>query len=137
MPLAGNAFDARFVRAVVSPALGLGSLRRSESGQELPIPSWIYTRLERWEDMSMLAAPATLDTLRRLRRQAVEPRRIDSLIQLVQGDLGYSLYQEVERVKLGAVARRSRVDFVFDELPDAIGGADRARATSRGGSTPT
>ena len=100
VPLAGNAFDARLVRAVVSPALGLGSLRRSERGQTLPIPSWIYSRLERWEDMSMLATPATLETLRQLRRQALEPERIDALIQLVQGDLGYLLYQEVERAKL-------------------------------------
>src|SRR5262249_34038995 len=119
VPLAGNAFDARLVRAVVSPSLGLGGVRRSESGQILPIPSWIYSRLERWEDMSMLATPATLDTLRQLQRQAVEPERVDALIQLVQGDLGYLLYQEVERVKL-ALSLATRADFAFDLLPTAI-----------------
>jgi len=113
VPLAGNAFDARLVRAVVSPALGLGSLRRSERGQTLPIPSWIYSRLERWEDMSMLAAPSTFETLRQLRRQALEPHRIDALIQLVQGDLGYLLYQEVERAKL-ALSLDAHARFAFD-----------------------
>ena len=119
VPLAGNAFDARFVRAVVSPALGLGSKRRSEKGQELPIPSWIYSRLERWEDLSLLAVPETLDTLRRLGQQAVEPARIANLIHLVRHDLGYSLYQEVERAKLG-LSREVAVEFVFDELPDTL-----------------
>jgi hypothetical chaperone protein len=119
VPLAGNAFDARLVRAVVSPSLGLGGLRRSESGQILPIPSWIYSRLERWEDMSMLATPATLDTLRQLQRQAVEPDRIDALIQLVQGDLGYLLYQEVERVKL-ALSLDTQAEFGFDLLSSPI-----------------
>ena len=115
VPLAGNAFDARLVRAVVSPALGLGSLRRSERGQRLPIPSWIYSRLERWEDMSMLATPATMETLRQLRRQSLEPQRIDALIQLVQGDLGYLLYQEVERAKL-ALSLDTGARFAFTPL---------------------
>lgn len=119
VPLAGNAFDARLVRAVVSPALGLGSKRRSERGQELLIPSWIYSRLERWEDLSLLATPETLDTLRRLARQAVEPERLESLIYLVRHDLGYALYQEVERSKL-ALSDAAQVVFRFDELPDTL-----------------
>jgi hypothetical chaperone protein len=122
VPLAGNAFDARLVRAVVSPALGLGSKRRSERGQELPIPSWIYSRLERWEDLSLLAAPETLDTLRRLRHQALAPDRLDNLLHLVQHDLGYALYQEVERAKL-ELSQAAAVDFRFDELPGAIAAA--------------
>ena len=119
VPLAGNAFDARLVRAVVSPALGLGSKRRSEVGKELPIPSWIYSRLERWEDLSLLAVPETLDTLRRLRQQAIEADRLDNLIHLVRHDLGYALYQEVERTKL-ALSGADAVEFVFDELPDTL-----------------
>src|SRR5262245_12793352 len=115
VPLAGNAFDARLVRAVVSPSLGLGSLRRSEARQVLPLPPWIYSRLERWEDMSMLATPATMETLRQLRRQALEAERINALIQLIHGDLGYLLYQEVERAKL-ALSLAERTDFGF-ELP--------------------
>lgn len=119
VPLAGNAFDARLVRAVVSPALGLGSQRRSEHGKALPIPSWIYSRLERWEDLSLLAVPETLDTLRRLRQQALEPERLDNLIHLVRHDLGYALYQEVERAKL-ALSAADAVDFAFDELPESL-----------------
>lgn len=126
VPLAGNAFDARLVRAVASPSLGLGSMRRSEAGQILPIPSWLYSRLERWEDMSMLATPATMETLRQLRRQALEPQRIEALIQLVQGDLGYLLYQEVERAKL-ALSLAEQTDFAFDLAPSTI-----ARRIERG-----
>jgi hypothetical chaperone protein len=115
IPLAGNVFDARLVRAVVSPALGLGGARRSERGQTLPMPSWLYSRLERWEDMSMLATPATMEILRGLRRQALAPEQIDGLIQLVQGDLGYLLYQEVERAKL-ALSRQEQTRFAFELL---------------------
>ena len=85
----------------------------------LPMPSWLYSRLERWEDMSMLATPATMETLRQLRRQALEPDRIDGLIQLVQGDLGYLLYQEVEGTKL-RLSDADAADFAFDLLPMPI-----------------
>ncbi|MGH7786477.1 MAG: Hsp70 family protein [Candidatus Binatia bacterium] len=119
VPIAGNSFDARLVRAIVSPQLGLGSLRRSEGGQTLPIPSWLYSRLERWEDMSFLATPDTMETLRRLHREALEPERIDSLIHLIRGDLGYLLYQEIERTKV-ALSLAEATRFAFDELPLAL-----------------
>jgi hypothetical chaperone protein len=69
--------------------------------------------------MSMLATPATLETLRQLRREALEPDRIEALMQLVQGDLGYLLYQEVERAKL-ALSLSERTHFAFDVPPSNI-----------------
>lgn len=119
VPIAGGTFDGRIVRAVVAPRLGLGALRRSEHGKELPMPSWIYARLERWEDVSFLASPATLEKLRQLRFQAREPSRIDSLIRLVEHDLGYLLYQAVEATKL-ELTRAETARFEFRELPRRI-----------------
>ncbi len=119
VPIAGGAFDGRIVRAVVAPRLGLGALRRSEHGKELPMPSWICARLERWEDVSLLASPATLEKLRQLRFQAREPSRIDSLIKLVEQDLGCLLYQAVEATKL-ELTRAEAARFEFRELPRRI-----------------
>lgn len=113
--VAGDAFDGRIVRHVVAPRLGLGSMRRSAEGSELPMPSWIYTRLERWEDVSFLAAPKTMETLRRLEREADEPTRIASLIELVEQDLGHLLYRAVESAKCGLSDAES-TSFVFDHL---------------------
>jgi hypothetical chaperone protein len=119
VPIAGGSFDGRIVRAVVAPRLGLGSLRRSEHGKTLPVPAWIYARLERWEDVSFLATPATFDTLKQIRFQAVEPSKIDSLIKLVEDDLGYLLYEAVERTKL-ALSDDEVAPFSFTELPRRI-----------------
>jgi len=119
VPIAGGAFDGRIVRAVVAPRLGLGSMRRSEHGKTLPMPVWIYSRLERWEDVSFLATPATFETLKQLRFQAIEPSKIDSLIRLVEDDLGYLLYEAVERTKL-ALSSHETTQFEFTELPRRI-----------------
>lgn len=119
VPIAGGAFDGRIVRAVVAPRLGLGSLRRSEHGKTLPVPAWLYSRLERWEDVSFLASPQTFETLKQLRYQAVEPGKIDSLIRLVEDDLGYLLYEAVEATKL-ALSSSASARFEFHELPRRI-----------------
>lgn len=117
--IAGGAFDAKLVRRVVAPKLGLGSSRRSELGKLLPVPAWIYGKLERWEDLSFLKNRETMSTLTQIRFQALEPRKIDSLIRLVEDDLGYTLYQAVERTKL-ELSEVTESRFLFNELPMRI-----------------
>jgi len=46
--LAGDAFDARLVRKLVSPALGSDSEARSLNKILPAVPAWIYANLERW-----------------------------------------------------------------------------------------
>ncbi|HVI78969.1 MAG TPA: Hsp70 family protein, partial [Candidatus Acidoferrum sp.] len=45
--IAGDAFDAKIIRHLVSPALGAGSQLRS-LGKILTVPNWVYIKLERW-----------------------------------------------------------------------------------------
>jgi hypothetical chaperone protein len=96
--VAGDAFDAKIVRHLVAPALGLGSEMRSFD-KLLPVPSWPYAKLERWHYLSFLRARDVMNTLRTIRTQALEPERIESLIELIEDDLGYQLHRAVQRVK--------------------------------------
>ncbi|MFM7143952.1 MAG: Hsp70 family protein [Alphaproteobacteria bacterium] len=119
VPLAGDCFDGRIVRHVVSPRLGLGSQRRSAHGQALPVPAWIYSRLERWEDVSFLATRDVLSTLRQIEHEALERSKIASLIRLVEDDLGYLLHRAVETAKIG-LSRAETSRLLFRELPRRI-----------------
>ena len=58
VPIAGDVFDGRIVRALVAPALGFGSEYRSLFGRVLPVPRWIYAHLERWHHLSFLRSAA-------------------------------------------------------------------------------
>ena len=51
--LAGDAFDAKIVRHLVSPLLGQAASYQSVD-KMLPIPAWIYIKLERWHHLSFL-----------------------------------------------------------------------------------
>ncbi len=106
--LAGDAFDAKMVRYMVSPLLGQESLYRS-MGKLLQMPAWIYTRLERWHHLSFLKSKETIDILHALRAQSLEPEKVQNLIDVVDGDLGLHLHQAVQRTKIALSTQESTI----------------------------
>jgi hypothetical chaperone protein len=97
--LAGDAFDARIVRKLVSPELGAGTLLHP-AGKMLPaVPAWVYMNLERWHYLSFLRTRQVEQLLRTALRQAIEPEKIEALVTLIHEDLGFQLHQAVQRVK--------------------------------------
>jgi hypothetical chaperone protein len=97
--LAGDAFDARIVRKLVSPALGSESFARSLDKLLPAVPAWIYSNLERWHYLSFLRTANVVEILRSARLRALEPEKIEALVTLIDEDLGYHLHQAVQRVK--------------------------------------
>jgi hypothetical chaperone protein len=96
--VAGDAFDAKIVRHLVSPALGAGSQLRS-LGKILTVPNWVYIRLERWHHLSLLKARDVLEMLRGVKAQSLEPDKIGALIHFINEDLGFHLHRAVQKVK--------------------------------------
>lgn len=135
LPIAGDSFDAKIIRHLVSPALGAGSEIRSMN-KTLPVPSWLYAKLERWHHLSFLRTKETMDMLNSVKAQAMRPEKIGALIHLIKEDLGYQLHRAVQQVKCdlsireattfefndgfvdlkAAVTRRSFEKWISDEL---------------------
>jgi hypothetical chaperone protein len=97
--LAGDAFDARLVRKLVSPALGSDSEARSLNKILPAVPAWIFANLERWHYLSFLRTNNVREILKSARIRALEPEKIEALIAIIDEDLGYQLHQAVQRVK--------------------------------------
>jgi hypothetical chaperone protein len=97
--LAGDAFDAKIVRRLVSPELGLGTMEQSV-GKVLPaVPNWVYAKLEHWHHLSFLRTRAVVEMLNGAHTRAFEPEKIAALQTLIEEDLGYQLHRAVGRVK--------------------------------------
>lgn len=96
--IAGDAFDSKIIRQLVSPALGAGTDMRSMD-KILPVPSWVYSKLERWHHLSLLRAKEVTDMLKSVHAQALEPKKIAALLHLIQEDLGYHLHRAVQKAK--------------------------------------
>ncbi|HEY0309068.1 MAG TPA: Hsp70 family protein [Acidobacteriaceae bacterium] len=112
--LAGDAFDARIVSKLVSPALGSTSEARSLNKLMPAVPAWIYANLERWHYLSFLRTNNVREILRTARIRALEPEKIEALIAIIDEDLGYQLHQAVQQVKL-ELSRSSSAEFRFRE----------------------
>ncbi len=131
--LAGDAFDARIVRKLVSPALGSEALERTfshASDRPAPIipavPAWIYANLERWHYLSFLKTRNVTEILRSARARAQEPEKVAALITLIEEDLGYQLHQAVQRLKID-LSHNERAEFRFrDGSMDVAAHVDRA-----------
>jgi len=113
LPLAGDAFDAKIIRHLVSPALGAGSLLNSH-GKMLPVPNWVYFKLERWHHLSFLRSRETLNMLQSVMTQAEETDKIKALLYLINHDLGFYLHRAVQKTKV-ALSHAESARFLFED----------------------
>jgi hypothetical chaperone protein len=109
--LAGDAFDYRILDHLISPRLGKGSQYRSFD-QLLPIPNRYYTAFARWEQLALLRASRDMRDIRALTRNAVEPDKIAALVELLDDNHGYRLYQSVSRLN-EALSSEEEAEFSF------------------------
>jgi len=112
--LAGDAFDARIIHELVSPALGSNSEARSLNKLLPAVPAWIYAKLEHWHHLSFLRTSNVSEILRSAHRRALEPEKIESLIAIIDENLGYQLHRAVQQVKF-ELSRSQAAEFRFDE----------------------
>jgi hypothetical chaperone protein len=112
--IAGDTFDSKLVRNLIAPMLGLGSKYKSQFGKVLTVPNWLYEHLERWHYLTFLKTRKNMELLRRIRFEALEPQKIEAFIDLVDHDLGYRLYQSIERTKC-ALSEETQSQFHFQE----------------------
>ena len=112
--LAGDAFDARIIRKLVSPALGSNAEARSLNKLLPAVPAWIYSNLERWHYLSFLRTNNVREILKSARIRTLEPEKIAALIAIIEEDLGFQLHQAVQRVKF-ELSRNHAAEFRFRE----------------------
>jgi len=111
--IAGDAFDAKIVRHLVSPALGAGTMLNSH-GKILPVPNWVYFKLERWHHLSFLKSRETMTMLQSVATQALAPEQIRALLWLIEHDLGYPLHRAVQQLK-ARLSSEETAEFRFED----------------------
>ena len=96
--IAGDRFDQRIVSQLILPLLGKGGSYRS-FGKLLEIPGGYFADFADWSRLAMMRNRRTLDELRRLQRDAVDPAPIGRMIALIEHEQGFPLYDAVGRLK--------------------------------------
>lgn len=96
--IAGDRFDRRIVERLVLPLLGKGGSYRS-MGKVLEIPGGYFADFADWSRLAMMRNRRTLEELRRLQRDAIDPNPIGRMIVLIDHEQGFPLYDAVGRLK--------------------------------------
>ena len=109
--VAGDAFDYRIIDNLVSPELGKGSFYASV-GKTLPVPQRYYSAFARWDQLALLRASRDMRDIRALARTALEPEKIERLIEVLDDNHGHALYRAVSTLKQDLSAAEA-ADFSF------------------------
>jgi hypothetical chaperone protein len=112
VPVAGDAFDYRIIDNLVSPELGKGSEYR-DYANVLPVPNRYFASFARWDQLALMRGSRDMRDIRGLVRRSLEPEKLERLVELLDGNHGYRLYQSVSRLK-EALSSEPRARFVFD-----------------------
>jgi hypothetical chaperone protein len=131
--VAGDAFDYRIIDNLVSPALGKGS-SYSSFGKVLPIPNRYYSAFARWDQLALMRASRDMREIRALVREAMEPEKIERLVETLDENYGYQLYRSVSRLK-EALSSDEAALFEFEAGTISLKGGVR-RATFEGWIAP-
>ncbi|MCV0382598.1 MAG: Hsp70 family protein [Erythrobacter sp.] len=110
--IAGDTFDYRIMDHLVLPLLGKGGTYRSFD-KVLEIPAGHYADFGDWSRLALMRNRRTLAELSRLQRSATDPAAIARMVAVIEGELGYALYDAVGLVKR-ALSSETQAEFVFD-----------------------
>jgi hypothetical chaperone protein len=96
----------------VLPLLGKGGNYRSFD-KLLPIPGGYFTEFADWSRLALMRNRRTLDELRRLERDAIDPEPIGRMIALIEHEQGFPLYDAVGKLKR-ALSNETEAEFCFE-----------------------
>lgn len=101
--LGGTDFDRQISIEHVMPLLGRGSQIRNAFGAEtLPAPNRLFNDLATWQMIQFLYAADSRRAARELAKYAVEPQKLNRLVEVLEDELGHDLAFAVERGKIQA-----------------------------------
>ncbi len=95
--IGGTDFDRRLEVDVVLPHLGLGAKLRHKN---IETPSWWYQDLATWQRINFLYDQKVFTDIRRVRRDMLEPEKLDRLLEVLENRKGHALLSAVEDGKI-------------------------------------
>jgi len=98
LPIAGDIFDQRVVRARFPKHFGEGS-HYGTAGRRLPMPKWIYDVFSDWQRVFELQTLESRNLLREIAQTSDDRSRIEALISLVSNNYSLQMFDLVEAAK--------------------------------------
>ena len=105
IPVAGDVFDQKLVRAKLPRHFGEGSLYGPRH-KALTTPKWIYDAFADWQTIMQLQSAENKQVLREIAQTAQRRYQIEALLALVSSNYGLKMFDVVEAAKRTLSERR-------------------------------
>jgi len=99
IPIAGDIFDQKLVRAKLPRHFGEGTSYQADDGTIRPIPSHYFEAFAAWQTLLELNTPRNMEILEQIARTSTAPRQLKALLQLISSNYGLKIYDEAEAAK--------------------------------------
>lgn len=96
IPLGGDFLNSQIFSTRLARYFGKEA---TYTDKNLEVPQSIYENLRNWYTISLLKTESFSETLERLKFNHSQPKALEALKSLVYDNLGFSLYEEIDRVK--------------------------------------
>lgn len=96
LPIGGDHFNSEIFMSNLSKYFGSEATYGSAN---LNLPTYIFNALQNWYEISLLKTTSFSENLNLFRYLCSDSKALDRLESLVTHNLGFSLYEEIERVK--------------------------------------
>lgn len=98
IPIAGDIFDQKLVRAKLPRHFGEGS-QYGLAGRQLPLPSWIFDVFSNWQKVFELQTHRSRELLQEILSTSSDKKGIEALISMVANNYTLHMFDVVEATK--------------------------------------
>jgi hypothetical chaperone protein len=98
--IGGDSFDSAFMWDKGTPYFGKGTTYEAAPGKMLTVPVSLFANICSWEQMNFFNGQKIKNDLQNYYHFSKQDRKFKNLITLTDNNLGYSLFQSVEKTKI-------------------------------------
>lgn len=97
--IGGEKFNSLIMRQKIAKYFGKEIIYKTVTGKTMSMPPYFMSQLEKWHLISFLKKNDDLCLLKEIKYRADNPEFISNLIQLIEENLGYLVFQIIEKAK--------------------------------------
>lgn len=117
--IGGDSFDSAFMWEKGTPYFGRGVMYESMPGKMVDVPPSFFSNICSWEKMNFFNGLKVQNDLRQYYSYSKQNEKIKNLITLTEHNLGYSIFQSIEKTKVD-LSEKVSSEFNFSKYDIAI-----------------
>ncbi|MFN0255576.1 Hsp70 family protein [Pedobacter ureilyticus] len=113
--IGGDSFDAAFMWERGTPYFGKHTTYEATPGKVLTVPKSLFANICSWEQMNFFNGQRIRKDIDDYYYYSGKDRKFKNLITLIENNLGYSVFQAIERTKI-ALSSEQETDFTYHQM---------------------